>query len=243
MRNLKLIPNISSSIPQIIDIVDQLPKKSAWEPIKKRNIVKGTWDGAYHTGFRDPEDIDTIVIHHSGPPNGSLESHARYHASKWGGGIAYHVAIDQGKIKQVNDLRSFTFHTAGHNTYTVAIMVNRDLTNNDLTARERELLYAAILSVKAVLPIKHIKGHRELSPTACPQTSEDRIRKDVAELELDLSLKDTPNDRLARIISLKGRFDDLYNKAVNPNDKNQAAAQSKLDNFEKTLVEMGYHKR
>lgn len=195
MRNLILIPNISSSIPPIIDIVDQLPKKSAWEPIKKRNIVKGKWDGTYHTGFRDPNDIDTIVIHHSGPPNGALESHARYHANKWGGGIAYHIGIDQGMIKQLNDLRSFTFHTAGHNTYTVAIMINRDLTNNDLTDRERELLYAAILSVKAVLPIKYIKGHRELSPTACPQTSEKRIRSDIMTAEQEMERSESPQKK------------------------------------------------
>lgn len=239
MRNLKLIPNISSNIPQIIDITDKLPKKSSWETLNKRNIVKGKWDGTHHTGFRDPNDIDTIVIHHSGPPNGTLESHAGYHARKWGAGIAYHVAIDQGMIKQLNDLRSFTFHAGGHNTYTVAIMVNRDLTNNDLTARERELLYAAILSVKAVLPIKHIRGHRELSPTACPQTSENRIREDIATMELKLSLEGTPNDLLAKAVAVSARVEDLRKIAYDPKHQYNAEGLRKMNRIHDVLVEEG----
>ena len=188
MRNLKLAPTISNNIPQIIDITDQLYKAASWESLKKKYIVKEHWDGkTYHTGFRNPEDIDTIIIHHSGPPNGTLQSHARYHASKWGAGIAYHVAIDEDQIKQVNDLLSFTYHAGGNNTYTVGIVVNRDLTKVDLTPRERELLYAAILSVKAAIPtIKHIKAHREVSPTSCPVTSIDRIRSDIFHMEQEI---------------------------------------------------------
>lgn len=191
MRNLQLAPTISSDIPQIIDITDQLPKKMPWEALKKKNIIKGVWDSTYSTGFRKPEDITTIIVHHSGPPNGSLISHANYHASKWGAGIAYHIAIDQGQIKQLNDLRSFTYHAGGNNTYSVGIVVNRDLTGSDLTDQERKLLYAAIMTVKSVLPIKEVLGHREVAPTACPVTSMDRIRKDIFAIEQELILLDS----------------------------------------------------
>ena len=204
MRNLSLAPTVSSDIPPIIDITDQLPKSATWESLKKKNIVKGKWDGTYKTGFRNPADIDTIIVHHSGPPNGTLESHARYHASKWGAGIAYHIAIDQGQIKQVNDLRSFTYHAGGNNTYTVGIVVNRDLTNNDLTAEERRLLYAAILSVKAVLPIKQILGHKEVAATACPVTSMPRIREDIFAMEQAALLMDSKEKKFeiaARMLS------------------------------------------
>lgn len=214
MRNLKLAPTISSDIPQIIDITDQLPKKASWESLKKKYIVKDHWDGrTYHQGkFRDPKDIDTIVVHHSGPPNGTLQSHARYHAGKWGAGIAYHICIDQGQIKQVNDLLSFTYHAGGNNTYTVGIEVNRDLTKNDLTPRERELLYAAILSVKAVFPIKHIVGHNEVANTACPVTSMARIRADILSIEEELSFQVDTTALAADAYKLAVRVKDLLSK-------------------------------
>lgn len=213
MRNLKLTPTISSNIPPIIDITDQLYKKASWESLTKKYLVKGNWDGkTYHTGFRDPKDITTIIVHHSGPPNGTLQSHARYHASKWGAGISYHIAIDEGQIKQVNDLRSFTYHAGNNNTYTVGIVVNRDLTKVDLTPRERELLYAAILSVKAVLPIKYIKGHREVSPTACPVTSMERIRSDIISIEEELSFLEDTTALAADSFKLATRVQNLQGK-------------------------------
>lgn len=225
MRNLKLAPNISSNIPQIIDITDQLYKAASWESLKKKYIVKGQWDGkTWHTGFRKPEDIDTIIIHHSGPPNGSLQSHARYHARKWGAGIAYHVAIDEDQIKQVNNLLSFTYQAGGNNTYTVGIVVNRDLTKVDLTPRERELLYAAILSVKAAIPtIKHIKGHREVSPTACPVTSMDRIRADILAMEEELSFQVDTSALSADAYKLAVRVRDLQGKLKHPTWGKEAA--------------------
>ncbi|WP_438446876.1 peptidoglycan recognition protein family protein [Gorillibacterium sp. sgz5001074] len=191
IRNLKLVTGLPFNVPDIVDITDQLPRKGPWETLKnKQNIVRGVWDGTYHTGLRRPEDVDTIVIHHSGPPEGTLKSHAEYHAKQWGAGISYHISIDEGLIKQCNDLLSFTFHVSGNNTYTVGIEINADLSKRAITDRERELLYAAILSVKAVLPITRILGHNELNATACPCTSMDQIRSDIAAIEERMKAKD-----------------------------------------------------
>lgn len=184
MRNLKLIDGLPYEVPPIIDITDDLPRKKRWEDLKKKWNVQGVWDGkTYQSGFRKPEQIDTIVVHHSGPPEGTIESHAKFHMRKWGAGIAYHIIIDGGKIKQTNDLRSMTYHAANNNTYTVGICINRDLTKKDITDAERKLLYAAILTVKRELKIKAIIGHNQVANTACPATDMDTIRKDVAELE------------------------------------------------------------
>src|SRR5688500_7764571 len=110
LRNIQLTTALTFSVPPIADITDQLPKKQSWDTLpNKKNIIRGTWNGTYHKGLRKPEDIDTIIIHHSGPPEGSLVSHANYHSNQWGAGIAYHIAIDEGMIKQLNDLLSFTF--------------------------------------------------------------------------------------------------------------------------------------
>lgn len=239
MRNLMVIPNIPYEVPQIIDITDSLPKRGSWETIKKKYTVKGHWDGVtYHTGFRKPEDIDTIVIHHSGSPEGTLESHARYHASKWGAGLSYHVAIDGGLIKQTNNLLSFTYHAANHNTYTVAIMVNRDLSKKDLTDRERELLYAAILSVKAVLPIKYIKGHNELCPTACPCTSMNRIRKDIMDLEQEIAYNQTEQKQDEIAFRIANQILYLYNLGKGKDANGRDATPGQMEWAKKSLLKL-----
>lgn len=184
MRQLSLHPSLKGKLPDIIDITDELPRIKTWEELSKPYRDHGEWDGVtYHTGLRNPEDINTIIIHHSGPPEGTLESHARAHGRKWGAGVAYHLMIDKGHMWQTNDLLSFTYHVGNHNTYTVGIEVNADLSKREMTSVERELLYGAIMSVKAVLPIQHILGHNELNKTQCPATSMNRIRADVMALE------------------------------------------------------------
>lgn len=242
MRNIKLAANIPMKVPEIVDITDSLPKAASWEGIgPKKWTVKGSWDGhTYLTGLRKPEDITTIVVHHSGPPNGTLESHARYHASKWGAGIAYHICIDQGRIYQVNDLLSMTYHAGNNNTYTIGIEVNRDITGNDLTETERTLLYAAILTVKGLFPtITDIKGHNELPTcnTACPVTSMARIREDIAMLEEQMDYNGTPNADRALCYSFAERVDDLGKRRSDP--KWGAAAEAKIMWLSPAMTDLG----
>jgi hypothetical protein len=214
LRNITLTEGLPYKVPQIEDITDQLPKRQSWETLpKKQNIVRGVWDGTYHTGLRNPEDIDTIVIHHSASPEGSLYTHANNHGKNWGAGIGYHIAIDNGRIYQVNDLLTFSFHVSGHNTYTVGIEVNRDISKGDLTSQERELLYAAILSVKAVLPIKHILGHIELNKTACPCTSMNQIRDDILKIEKQMEYAKSRNGQEAMAYNIAQTILWTYNTA------------------------------
>lgn len=241
MRNLKLTTtNLLGELPEIIDITDQLPRKQTWEEMPKKNIVKGVWDGTYHTGYRLSGDINTIVIHHSGSPEASIQSHAAYHSRKWGAGIAYHIVISDGKIYQTNNLLSFTFHCGGHNTYTVGIAINRDLRNEDLTDEERRLLYGAILSVKNVLPITEIKAHKELQPTQCPVTSVDRIRKDIANIEEQMSFH-ANKDTDTRIYSMFVRMKDLQTK-IQENGPYTEEAKRKLLVIDEALTEKGFYR-
>lgn len=241
MRNIQLARLPWSDVPAIEDITDSLPKKGLWDAMVKRWTVKGVWDGVtYNKGPRDAKDITTIVVHHSGSPEGTIQSHANYHAGKWGAGIAYHIVIDKGRIYQTNNLLSMTYHAGNNNTYTVGICVNRDLSKNDLTELERKLLYAAILTVKSLLPITEIKGHRELptAATACPATLEKRIREDVATLELKLAVTDTPNDNVVTAFAVKTRIDAIYNKAVTVN-VNQPEATRKMKLMHEWMVKEG----
>lgn len=239
MRNIKLIPGLPFVVPEIIDITDDLPRNARWEDIPKQYIHKGKDMGYRHTGFRDPADIDTIVIHHSGSPEGSLESHARYHASKWGAGISYHMAIDKGRIYQTNDLRSFTFHVGSHNTYTVGIIVNRDLSKSDLTSVERELLYAAILTVKKHLPIRHIKGHNELNATSCPCTSMHQIRQDIQNLEMQIEYMKSIEYANAKAYEIANQTLYLYNLLERGNEGQQKWARAQLLKLYPFMKEQG----
>lgn len=212
IRNISLHPSLKGKLPDIIDITDTLPRAKRWEELEKPYRHKGHWDGkTLHTGFRKAEDIDTIMIHHSGPPEAPLTTHARNHGKKWGAGICYHIGIDEGRIKQLNDLLSFTYHAGNHNTYTVSIMVNRDLSKSDLTSIERELLYGAIISVKAVLPIKHILGHNEVGATACPCTSMNRIRTDIEAMENRMAFEQSTARRREMAHQIANQALYLYN--------------------------------
>src|SRR5690606_36739366 len=99
----------------------------------------------------------------------------------------------------------------------VGIVVNRDLSKGDMTDLERELLYAAILSVKAVLPIKEIKGHNELCPTACPCTSMNRIRSDIAKLENEIAFNNSPQKKEEIAFHLMNQMTYFYNLSSGKN--------------------------
>ena len=254
MRGLQLCANLPYSVQPIEDIVDKLPKKAAWETLKRKWTVKGVWDGkTYLEGFRNPEDITTIVIHHSGSPEGTLTSHANAHARRWGAGIAYHVAVDKGRIYQTNDLLTMSYHTGNNNTYTVGIVCNRDLTKADLTDEERKLLYAAILSVKSAIPtITDIIGHNEAPTchTACPATDMNRIREDIATLEHDIARSQSPQKReeIAYRIANETLF--LYNMAKYGKDafgkevteQQKTWAQNRLLQLEPEMRRLGFLK-
>jgi hypothetical protein len=241
-------------VQPIEDIVDKLPKKAAWETLKRKWIVAGVWDGkTYLEGFRKPEDITCITIHHSGSPEGTLTSHANAHARRWGAGIAYHVAIDKGRIYQTNDLLTMSYHAGNNNTYSVGIVCNRDLTKSDLTDEERKLLYAAILSVKAVIPtITDIKGHNEMPTckTACPATDMNRIRADVYALEQDMARSQSPQKREEIAFRIANEILFLYRMAKDGidafgkpvNDQQKAWAQARLLQLEPEMRRLGFLK-
>jgi N-acetylmuramoyl-L-alanine amidase CwlA len=237
MRNLTLTTTNLSNVPPIIDIVDDLPRKMRWEELKKPYRHMGAWDRkTYHTGFRKAEDISGIVIHHAGS-EGTLEAHAKNHIKKWGAGLSYHIAIEGNQIYQTNDLLSFTYHVGNHNTYTVGIVINRDLSKGDLTTEERHALYAAILAVKAVLPIRNIYGHNELNPTACPCTNVQRIRQDIADIEEKLNIVIPEKNRAVQAFS---RMLDLKKK-LESDGPHKEEAMRKLLIIDEAIREKGFY--
>jgi hypothetical protein len=112
-----------------------------------------------------------------------------------------------------------TYHAGNNNTYTIGIEVNRDLTKSDLTDEERNLLYAAILTVKSLFPtIKEIKGHRELptAATACPVTNMDRIRADIVSLEEQMEYNSSPSAEKVLAFAFASRVASLGDTLSSP---------------------------
>ncbi|MBB6672640.1 peptidoglycan recognition protein family protein [Cohnella nanjingensis] len=239
--------NPSNKLAQvpIIDLRPILPHhpKYTWESLK---------------GPRRIEDITTIVFHHTAISKASsamytdeqmavriAQSHIKSTKNLSSGepGMPYHIYIRSGKMYIVNNFEAFTYGVASNNGYTLHIAVEGDYVNVDsLTDQDRDALYAAFFYARSHLKnYRKLSGHKELSATSCPGYDMNRVRKDLAQIELDLSLIDTPNDVQQRIFGFKARMTDLFNKGLNPSDPNYAAAQAKLMDILQIAIDKGYY--
>jgi hypothetical protein len=147
-------------------------------------------------------------------------------------GIPYHIYINGGQIYQCNDLLDRTYGVASNNAYTIHICVEGDYANTDtLTDPDRAALYAAILAVKAALPAyQHLKGHNEYNPTDCPGYDMDRVRADVAALELKMQRANTDAAKRERGFAVANQAAYMYNLSQAQGDAGNAAwAQHWLD--------------
>lgn len=238
------LPSNLNSV-QIMDLRPILPTnpKYTWETLK---------------GLRNINDLTTIVFHHDalskastlGYDNRTLatriaQSHIKSTKNRADGdaGFPYHAWIRNGVIHITNNLEAFTYGVASNNGYTVHICVSGDYANHDtLTDQDRNALYAAYFLFRQWLPkYQQLVGHKELSPTSCPGYDMGKVRKDISAIELEMSLSNTPNAAMSRIFGFHTRYQDLYNKAVNPKDPNQAAAQMKLMDIIQTAIDKGYY--
>lgn len=246
LRHIKLptLPSNFSGIPEIEDITDTLPVNPNY-----------TWKQL--TGERDINALTTIVVHHTGMEKRlgcTARSHALSHIRstrnepKGDPGMPYHVyvnTINGPKIQQVNDLLDFTYGVASNNGYTVHIAVEGNFLVDAFTELDRMCLYAAILAVKAVLPnFQQIKGHRELSPTACPAIDMNRVRSDIQSIENQIKYAASAENAQVVAYKIANQILYLYRLASgkNPDDTpatpgNQAWATKMLLELEPFMQE------
>ncbi|MEF3306694.1 peptidoglycan recognition protein family protein [Paenibacillus sp. GYB003] len=175
LRNIPVITGLPFDIKPVIDITDQLPSRKN-DPNAPRTI----------------EQITHVSVHHSAVEGGSPQAYANYHVNTLGWyHIGYHDVIVGDQIYQVNDLLTFSYHTSGHNPYTVGISISGDLSKRPLSEMERNCLYARLLTYLSVFPnltIENILGHNEYpdNKTACPCIDMNRVRNDVRDLKMKL---------------------------------------------------------
>jgi hypothetical protein len=147
-----LFSKAGSRQPQLIDVVDSLPRAAAFD---KRDLSK----------------IEFAVVHHTaGSRSDTPETIAAYHVNSRGfKGIGYHIVITQdGKIYLCNRLDSVSSHVGGKNLSSIGISCVGNFENYDIPAAQ----YRSLLSVLSWLQ-KEFKGikivpHQKFSTTACP---------------------------------------------------------------------------
>lgn len=207
IRNLSLLTTTGFKVDPIKDITDELPKNKNY-----------TWKQL--CGERVPEQITTIVIHHTG----SLKSvgataaiHAKNHIvgtsihAKGEPGLPYHIYIKEGQIFQTNDLLDFVYGVSNNNGHTVHICTEGNFLYDAFTETDRTALYAAILAVKAVLPITDIKGHNELQAKACPALDMNRVRADILNIEHRIAYEQSAASKKATAFSIANQLIYLAN--------------------------------
>lgn len=216
-----------------------------------------SWDKL--AGRRQLSDLTTIVCHHDALAKsttkqyGDIElaqriaiSHINSKKNKPLGdaGMPYHVWIRSGVIYIVNDPESFTYGVVNNNAHTIHICVSGNYAGVDsLDERDRNALYAAIEVVKSLVPSVHdVKGHKEITSTACPGYDMTTVRNDVKSIEatmaLGTELDNTQSTAMAQVYAAYTRFTALYNtaKVAGPN---QSEAQRKIGQIASMMVETG----
>lgn len=220
-NRLSLITDLPYNVPPIEYVADALP----WHPALR-------WE------MREPSAIKRIIVHHMAS-EAPLVNQAQYHINAHGWhGLSYHLVVSEGRLKQINNLLAFTYHAASNNADTVSIAIHGDLSKRELRQDERELLYAGILTLKRCFAIDSILGHNEVNATACPCTSMNQIREDIAKIEMTMQRNRTKAARLERAFAVANQSQYMYNLAKG-NDGNAEWAMNWLDEVHAIMKERG----
>ena len=230
MLTLKLPSNLASEYQgvQFIDIRAQLPVNPHY-----------TW--AQLAGIRPVETLNTIVCHHDALPKYKTASYndlqlaqriavdhinSKKNHPNGDAGFPYDVWIRNGIIYWCNDIEPREYGVANNNGYTVNVCVSGDYANYDqLTDADRKALYVAILMLKEAMPAdKYIKGHKELSPTACPGYDMNKVREDIAEIERDLTYNESSQKKQEIAYRVMQQMQYFYNLSIGKNPDGTAAS-------------------
>lgn len=197
MRSLMLQPETLSTLklPQLTNITEQLPR----HPSK-------VWPK------RDFNRLEGIIIHHAAS-EAPIRNQALYHVNAHGWArIGYTHCIQNEQIYQTNWLDDRTTHASGANDIAFGVCIVGDLSKRSITDFERRAVTGLVLMLKKQWPALWVKGHNQVTRTACPCTDMDRIRADIAAAEELLSYNaTTPADR-AVCYALAERVNDLKAK-------------------------------
>lgn len=193
----KLLPYfIQQGIPEVVNIIDQLPN----HPTLKY-------------GKRSITGIDRLILHHTAS-EAPLNNQAAYHVNGRGWPrIGYSIVIVKDKIYQTNYLDTMSYHCSGQNEHGLGVCILADFTKRKPTDIERKLLTAVIVSLKHQFPhIKEVYPHKAFQPTSCPVIPIEGVRDDVLRVEEEISFQLDTAALSADAYKLAVRIRDLQGK-------------------------------
>lgn len=193
----KLLPYFTQNgIPEVINIIDQLPN----HPTRKYSL-------------RSVNEINKIVLHHTAS-EAPLKNQAAYHVNGRGWPrIGYTIVICKDKIYQTNYLDTMSYHCTGQNEHGIGVCILADFSKRPITETERKLLTAVIVSLKQQFPhIKEVYPHKAFQPTSCPVIPIEPVREDVLHMEEELSFAVDVAALAADSFKLATRVRDLQGK-------------------------------
>ncbi len=119
--------------------------------------------------------IKRVVVHHTAADVRGTEDDvraiARYHVERRGWpGIGYHYVIARdGTIWKVNELRTVSYHVAGHNIESVGVCLAGNLNVDKPTQAQEEALKFLLAELRRSLRGDlEVTPHKDLNPTECP---------------------------------------------------------------------------
>lgn len=212
-----LINNLN--VKPIVDLRGVIPVNKAY-----------TWEQL--CGNRNPNAITTIAVHHDALQkykfvgvtdvelatriaNGHIEN-KQYH-EKGDPGFPYDIWIRGGQAYLCNDLLPLKYGVSGHNDYTIHVSVSGEYKYTDgMTDDDRTALISVIIMLQQIeqFPnLKIVKGHGEMTPTACPGIDMNKLRNDVQSAKNQIAFQESEQGMEERSFGIANYILYLYNLA------------------------------
>lgn len=120
---------------------------------------------------RSLDDIKFVTLHHTaGPSSQTAEQINDYHRTNKGWPrIGYHFLVyPDGSVKQVNDLRTASYHNGVNNFESVGVAFPGDFSTSSPTPAALRAARGVVAKVKRETAAVAANGHKDLKSTACP---------------------------------------------------------------------------
>lgn len=232
MLNLTYPSNLPSELQgvEIVDLRESLPVNPnyRWEKLTRiRPITELTTQVFHHDAISKQSSVQYTDIQLASRIATAHINSKKNHPNG-DAGFPYDIWVRNGILYLTNYVEVLEYGVGSNNAYTVNVCVSGDYANYDtLTDADRKALYVAYFLLKAVLPnYKAVKGHKEITATACPGYDMFKVRSDLLAIEEQLIYAESPANLNADSFAIVSRANDLYAKAVNKDKKYSAAIQN-----------------
>lgn len=249
MLNLIYPSNLPSELQgvQIVDLRESLPVNP-----------KYTW--AQLTRIRPIEELTTIVFHHDAISKQSTVQYtdiqlasriatahinSKKNHANGDAGFPYDIWVRNGILYITNYVEVLEYGVGSNNAYTVNVCVSGDYVNFDtLTDADRKALYVGYFLLKPVMPsYKALKGHKEITATACPGYDMFKVRTDLLAIEEQIAYANSISKKDSDLFAAVNRTNDLWIKYLNKDGKyakEQPEATRKLIVLDAELRKQGW---